>query len=154
MEKMLKYCFLLFLAIPISCSSAGNSIAQVTSNIYDIIGEQSISLSDCLSQQEDHYVVYFYSDTCSTCLRIKERVVSFAHDNIVKTYFLDTQKPENEFQKCTINELVVGVDNINDLYVAGTPTIIEVKDGTTTSNVAGEDKCLELLETLTEYKKS
>ena len=149
MKKMLRFFSLLFVAIPLSCSSAGSSSVQSTSNIYDIIDRQSISLADCLSQPENHYVVYFYSDTCASCQRIKESVVTFANSSVVKTYFLDTQKPENNIQKCSIDELIVGVNNVSDLYIAGTPTLLEVKDGVTVSNVGGEINCLDLLETFT-----
>ena len=148
MKTLFKICTLMLLISPASCSSTSIASFQATSNIYDVIERQNVSLEDCLSQPENHYIVYFYSNTCSSCQRIKEHVVTFANLDVIKTYFLDTLKPENTFQKCSIDELVVGVDNVNDLYIAGTPTIIEVKDGITTSNVAGENDCLSLLETL------
>ena len=150
MKTVLKICSLLFVAIPISCSQSNSSNVKPTSNIYDIVSEQNIFLADCLSQSEKHYLVYFYSDSCSSCLNMKDVVVSFANSNIVKTYFVDTQRQENKIQICPIDELKVWVDDVNDLYIAGTPTIIEVKSGITVSNVAGESECLNFLETFSE----
>lgn len=148
MKNSLKIIPLLFLSTLISCSNSDSKNTLSTLNAYNIVEKQSILIDDCLSQSEDHYVVYFYSDTCSSCLSIKDKVVSFANLGVVKTYFLDAQKQEKNIQVCSAEEIRVWVDDVKDLYIVGTPTIIEVKTGITISNVAGEDDCLNLLESL------
>ena len=145
----LKVCSLLFALSAISCTPQTTSSSIISSSNYDdIIDKQSVSLTECLSQEEEHYLVYFYSPTCTPCSEIKGDVVSFAVDNVVKTYFLNTKESGNEIQKCSADEVVVGVDDVADLYIVGTPTLVEVKNGTTTSNVAGKNKCLNLLNQL------
>lgn len=145
----LKLCSLLFAISAVSCTPQTTSSSVISSSNYDeIIERQSVSLAECLSKEEEHYLVYFYSSTCTPCSEIKGDVVSFAMDNIVKTYFLNTKEPGNEIQKCSAEEVVVGVNDVSNLFIVGTPTLVEVKNGTTTSNVAGKSKCLNLLNEL------
>ena len=115
---------------------------------YKIIEEQSISWADCLSQKENHYLVFFHSETCATCQEMKGDVTSFACENILKTYFVDIDKPGNKINKCTLEEVTVGVSNVDDFKIAGTPTLIEVEEGITIANAPGKEKCLELLNSL------
>ena len=146
MNIRLKICILPLLVFMASCHPQTQS--KSSSLDYGIMERQSISWAECLSQQEDHYLVFFHSETCSSCQEIKGDVISFASENICKTYFLDIDKPGNEISKCSVDEIVVGVDNINDFKIAGTPTIVEVQSGVTTANAPGKNKCLELLTSL------
>ena len=143
MKIGLKICFLPLLICMASCHPKTNG----KSASYDegIIERQSVSWAECLSQQEDHYLVFFHSETCSTCKEIRGDVLSFAYENIVKTYFLDIDKPGNEIQRCSIDEVEVGIDNIANFKIAGTPTIVEVENGVTIAHAPGKDRCLELL---------
>ena len=75
-------------------------------------------------------------------------MVSFALDDIVKMYFVDIDKPGNEIQKCSLDEVTTGVSDIDDFKIAGTPTIVEVQNGVTTKNAPGKNKCLDLLNDL------
>lgn len=145
MNHKLKLCFLPLIAFMTSCKPQAGSSSSID---YKIMERQSISWAECLSQAEPQYLVFFHSNTCASCQEIKGDVVSFATSNIVKTYFVDIDKPGNEIQKCSVDEIVVGADRIEDFYIAGTPTIVEVENGRTTVNAAGKSKCLELLETL------
>ena len=132
-----------------SCHPGTNSGSSISaSNPYDVMINQATSWNECLSQEEAHYLVYFYSETCSPCKQIKGDVIAFANLNVVKTYFVDTAKPENTIQKCSAEEVEVGVSDVADLYIVGTPTLIEVRDGATVSNVAGQNKCLNLINSL------
>ena len=149
MKSGLKICSLLFALFIVSCTpDAGNGSSSGGSKTYDIMAEQATSWNECLSQQEEHYLVYFYSPTCNPCQEIKGDVVSFASSNQVKTYFVDTSLPENKIQKCSQEEIVLGVSDVTNLYILGTPSLVEIQNGSTTSNVGGKSKCLELLNTL------
>ena len=149
MKTGLRILSLLFTLSMASCVPQTNSgSSNGISDAYNIIDRQATSWNDCLSQSEDHYLVYFYSDTCNPCNEIKWDIVMFANSDVVKTYFVDTAKPENKIQKCSADEVVVGVSDVADLYIVGTPTLIEVKEGATVSNVAGQSKCLGLINSL------
>ena len=133
------------LAAVLLASCSNNASNKQSSSAFDIAKEQEINLVDCLSQKEEQYLVFFHSETCSKCQQIIGDVIEFANANIVTTYFLDIKKAGNEIQTCTADELVLGVDNVDDLRILGTPTIIKVENGTTVANVAGKEKCLTFL---------
>ena len=69
--------------------------------------EQLDSFVDTYNQEEDVYLVYFYSETCPACQRIKSEVLRFADDNNadVPVYFVDLAKvslPAN------VNDILTG----------------------------------------------
>ena len=121
-------------------SSNKNAIQE-----YGIISQQEINLADCLSQNEEDYLVFFHSETCGHCKEIIEDVIAFAESNIIKTYFLNVSKSENKVERCLRDEIEIGIDNVDDLKIVGTPTIVEVENGVTTANVAGKESCLAFL---------
>ncbi len=118
-------------------SSSKNAIEE-----YEIIHKQEIDLIDCLSQKEEEYLVFFHSETCGHCKEIIDDVVAFASSNIIKTYFLDVSKKENKIESCSLDEVENGIDQVENLKIVGTPTIIEVEKGITIANVAGKNACL------------
>ena len=128
----------------ISGSESKNAIQE-----YEIVTKQEISLCECLSQEEPDYLVFFHSDTCGHCKEIMEDVIRFAESNIMKMYFLNVGKDENKVGRCSADEITTGIDQVDDLRIVGTPTIMEVEDGITTMNVAGKDDCLKFLNELT-----
>ena len=133
-----------------SCSpSKSESTSKNAIQEYEIVSKQEINLSECLSQEEEQYLVFFHSDTCGHCKEIMEDVVLFASSNIMKMYFLNVAKTENRIDRCSLDEIEVGVDQVDDLKIVGTPTIMEIENGVTTMNVAGKDDCLKFLNELT-----
>ncbi len=63
---------------------------------------------------------YFYSYTCSACNRIKEEVLNFLiHQEI---YFLIIKS--DDFQYCHDDKISIGVNNIHDFRIEGTPTLM------------------------------
>jgi len=62
--------------------------------------EQLDSFIETVNQEEDVYLVYFYTETCPACQDIKNAVTAFANDNKydVPVYFVDLARvslPEN-----------------------------------------------------------
>lgn len=146
MSLRLHICSLLAAAMFVSCSPAQNEQSNKNASTeYEIPIELEIDLKDCLSQSESQYLIFFHSETCSHCKEIKGDVLSFVNDNILKVYFLDIKKPNNEVTICQKEEIVFGVGDYQDLKILGTPTIIKVENGVTTANVAGKEGCLTLI---------
>ena len=112
---------------------------------YGILKEQEIDWDDCLSQIEERYIVFFHSDTCGHCDEIMGDVLAFSHENITKTYFVDVNKNIDKIKTCSKEDLTIGVEDINDLAIIGTPSIIEVFEGMTIANVPGKESCLSFL---------
>lgn len=143
-----KLCILPFVltALFASCSPAESE--QMSKNAfsdYNVPTSQKIVWSDCLSQKEDHYLVFFYSETCTHCHEIMGDVLSFNEANILPMYFLDTKANDNKIPISNNIDLTIGVDNVDDLFIAGTPTIIEVENLIVKANVPGSDNCLAFL---------
>ena len=146
MTFRLHICSLLCVVAFTSCSPAqSEKLSKNASEEYEIVTKQRINLADIFQQEETEYLVFCHADTCSHCKEIIGDVIAFAQENIVKTYFLNVSIPTNKINKCSVNELTVGVSNYEDLYIAGTPTIIKVEDHLTTANIPGKDGCLTFL---------
>ena len=129
-----------------SCSPAKSE--QMSKNAfseYNINASQKIKWSDCLSQKEDHYLVFFYSETCSHCHEIMGDVLSFNEDKIVSMYFLDIKASDTKIPISSNIESTIGLSSIDDLFIAGTPSIVEVEKSVVKANIAGRDNCLTFL---------
>ena len=146
MNLIRNICSLLFTVALISCSPVQNgSSSDSKENEDEIISQQAILWDDCLSQEEDRYLVFFHSSTCNQCHEIMGDVVSFAKSNITKTYFLNIDNQMDKVRTCSREDLTIGAESVDDLAILGTPTIIEVEDGMTIANVPGKDMCLTFL---------
>ena len=129
-----------------SCSPAKSE--QMSKNAfseYNINASQKIKWSDCLSQKEVHYLVFFYSETCSHCHEIMGDVLSFNEDKIVPMYFLDIKASDTKIPISNNIESTIGLSSIEDLFIAGTPSIVEVEKSVVKANIAGRDNCLTFL---------
>ena len=137
---------LVLVAMFASCAPVRNEqMSKNTFDEYEILYTQQIKWSTVLSQNETNYLVFFYSETCPHCHEIMGDVLAFSESEILKTYFLDTKKSETKIPiKNEIDE-TIGTTDIDDLFIAGTPTIIEVDEGMVKANVPGKDECLTFL---------
>ena len=146
MNHRLRILPLLLTAMFASCTPATSE--QMSKNAFsehEIVIIQQIKWSTVLSQKESQYLVFFYSETCAHCHKIMGDVIAFSESEIVKTYFLDIKQSETKIPiKNEIDE-TIGVTSVNDLFIAGTPTIIEVEEGMVKANVPGKDQCLTFL---------
>lgn len=115
---------------------------------YNFEDKEHISWWDCLKQIEDHYLVFFYSETCTHCQEIKEDVLAFSNDNIVKMYFVNTREQEEKVPLDDDVDHTIGLSDLESFSIVGTPTIIEVTKWIITVNAAGKDNCLSLLNLL------
>ena len=129
-----------------SCSPAkSEQMSKNTFSEYNVPLDQKIVWSDCLSQKEDHYLVFFYSESCAHCHEIMGDVLSFYEANVLQMYFLDTKATDTKIPIGSNIDLTIGIDNANELFIAGTPTIIEVENWIVKANVPGSDNCLTFL---------
>ena len=153
MHFRLHICPLLLVAAFTSCSPANSEwSSENASKEYEIVTKQEISLENFFLQEEEDYLVFCHSDTCTHCKQIMGDVASFAEDNIKKTYFLNVSKDNNAIYRVPSDEITVGVSDLEELCYAGTPTIFEIVNGVTTVNIPGKDKCLTFLNELRKNK--
>ena len=145
---------LLITAMFTSCSPARSE--QMSKNAFSEFKEYThneIFWPDCLKQFDSHYLVFFYSPTCSHCEEIMEDVQAFSSSNIVNLYYLNIKDQDEKIPISNDIKMTIGVSDIVDLFIAGTPTILEVIDGQVNDNVAGKEACLTLLNELRLNKK-
>ena len=141
-----QFCPLIVVAMIASCTpKESQSSKQNASKEYGIVTDQEILLADCLSQEERNYIIFFHSDKCEHCKQIIDDVIEFAAENILKTYFVNIAKNENKIKICQPIDLTIGVTDVNELAIVGTPTIIEVEEGMTIANAPGKESCLMFL---------
>ena len=149
MNHKLRILPLLLVATFASCAPAKSE--QMSKNAFDeyeIVHTQQIKWSSVLSQIETNYLIFFYSETCPHCHEIMEDVIEFATAEILKTYFLDIKQSETKIPIKNEIDDTIGMTSIDELFIAGTPTIIEVEEGMVKTNVPGKDECLTLLNEL------
>lgn len=140
-------CPLVVAAVFASCSPAkSESLSKNASKEYGIIiNDLLIKWDDCLNQEESNYLVFVYSETCTHCHEIMGNVILFIEENIMKTYFVNKSDSANKINICPIDEVMVGIDEVDKLTIAGTPTLFEIEEGKTTANIFGSDACLTFL---------
>lgn len=103
-----------------------------------------ISWHDIFTQEENNYLVYFYSERCGHCNEIKQDVISFYLEDIYPMYFVCTDievvlGPKNS---------LVGIDNINDFYIFGTPFLLNLVDHKVDSYYGGASEVKEYISIL------
>ena len=91
---------------------------------YHEIKDKLIDWNYIFEQEENDYLVYFYSERCGYCNEIKQDIIKFYLAEIIPMYFV-----------CTDFDAVVGprgdltgVDNIDDFYIFGTPFLSRLKN--------------------------
>ena len=140
-------CPLVLVAVFASCSpvKSGSTNQNASKEYETIISDRTILWSDCLKQEEADYLVFIYSKTCLNCHEIMGDVTEFCLENIINVYFVDKANKDNEITICPIEKIEIGINDIDKLEIAGTPTLLRVNEGIVTANVAGKDPCLTFL---------
>ena len=126
-----------FLLLPLLVSSC-SEIEERPFRNYHEIKDRLISWNDVFNQEEDYYLIYYYSERCVHCNDIKQDVLYYYFNITTSMYFV-----------CTDYEIVVGpkedlrgIDNVDDFYIFGTPFITEIKDHIVLNYYAGTEEIL------------
>ena len=132
------------LSIPLitSCTPTEESIPQNKAfKQFQVVVDNSIKWPDILNQEENKYIIFFYSETCAYCHEMQEEVIDFATTCPLKTYFLDALENDVPID----SDKKIGVSNYEEASINGTPSILEVENATITANISGIDDCLTYL---------
>ena len=133
---------LLSISLITSCTPTEESAPQYKAfKEFQVVVDNSIKWPDILNQEENKYIIFFYSETCAYCHEMQSEVVDFAITCPLKTYFLDTSETQIPIDP----EKKIGVTNYEEASITGTPTILEVENATIIGNIAGIDDCLTYL---------
>ena len=140
----------LFMAVMFaSCSPAvSEQMSKNAFSEYEIVIDNQIIWSEIFKQKEDRYLVFFYSETCQHCHQIMGDVLAFSESEIIDMYYLNTRNQDIKIPINPATELTIGISVIDELFIAGTPTIIEIKNSVVINNIPGKDECLTFLNML------
>lgn len=141
---------LLFLATIFSISICG---CQMKSNEdsntnrqydYSDVEEKKIEWNELFSIEKESYLVYIYSPTCGHCNEIKQSVIEFAlqSDDFYFVLFAKEINVGNHIENS------IGADNIDEVVILGTPTLLVIRNHVLTDNIAGSSTILTTLTNL------
>ena len=149
MNLRLRILPVLLTAMFASCSTAvSEQMSKNAFSEYGIVQNNQIIWSEIFKQEEDRYLVFFYSETCNHCHQIMGDVIAFSQAEVVKTYYLNTKEQDIKISINPATELTIGMDTPDELFIAGTPTIMEIKNHCVKNNIPGKDECLTYLNML------
>ena len=133
---------LLSISLITSCTPSEESIPQYKSfKQFQVVVDNSIEWPNILNQEENNYIIFFYSETCAYCHEMQEEVIDFAITCPLKTYFLDAVENDVPID----SDKKIGVSNYEEASINGTPSILEVENATIVANISGIDDCLTYL---------
>ena len=99
---------------------------------YDLVEPAKIQWSDIFSQTQETYKVYFYSLQCGYCQELKETIISYYLEGKETLYFVCT----DEYAVFGVGD-IIGINKIDDFYILGTPSLVEITNSTVSNNYAG-----------------
>ena len=135
---MKKSMLALSLLLCIGCSPKEVENQEVKKELdYDLIESRKIKWIDIFEMNEDRYLVYFYSPYCGYCKQVKKDILNYYLLGKDEMYFVDTIEEEASYGRPA--EDVMGVNDINCFYIAGTPTLVEITKWTVTNLYVGLD---------------
>ncbi len=133
---------ILSICVLTACSQSENSSESFKAyKDFEVVANNSITWPEILNQEENSYIIFFYSETCAYCHEMQQEVIDFAITCPLKTYFLNTSENTVPIKE----NKVINVKNYEEASITGTPTILEVKEATIIDNIAGIDDCLTYL---------
>lgn len=124
----------LIIPLLILCSCSNQVEAKLHN--YDEIKDHLISWNEVFKQNEDDYLVYFYSETCGHCKELKQEIISFYLKDITLMYFVCTDIEAKYGPRANL----LGIDNITDFYIFGTPFLLRLTNHIVSSYYVGKEE--------------
>jgi len=102
----------------------------------------NINMSEIFAKEENDYLVYFFSSTCTACKQTNEYISAFIYyeqTNYIDIYFVDVSQ-----NKDLVADQEVTIISPDSYKVAYTPTLLAFTDGIA-SEFVGPEKIFEVL---------
>lgn len=110
---------------------------------YEDIENQKIVWRDLFNAEPSHYYVYAYSPYCGHCLEIRDGVIHYSRCGSIPLFFVEAS---DEIAFGSHIETTIGAVSIEQLWILGYPSLLEIKNGTLIANTAGSSKITEILQ--------
>ena len=88
------------------------------------------------------YFVYIYSISCGHCNQIKDDVLTFINKEKESFYLMEYSK---EIPTSNNVAETIGKEKVEEISILGTPTLLNISNGSLALNVAGEKEILDYL---------
>ena len=130
---LLSFLMIFALLIAVGCSNNSDNNTDLNNDYFAQYEYVKLNYGSLLNMQKEDevsgYYVYFYSNECHFCETIKDEVLSYLDNNIngVRLYLFEINS-KNAALLYDGSENMLGVSNVQDLKILGTPTIIYVEN--------------------------
>lgn len=123
------------------CSSSKVEAATPTktSRDYNEFADLYLEWKNLFSPAKSQYFVYIYSISCSHCNTIKQDVLAFVNE--YKDYCYLTEYTQDIKLSSNVSN-TIGKEKVEEVFILGTPTLIEISDKHVAVNIAGEKDIL------------
>lgn len=140
--------FLLLMPIIAGCSSQSREVVKADEQRaldYTDFKELELEWKNLFFPAKSQYFVYIYSPYCSHCDRIKKEVLTTIDEN--RDMFYLTKFTDDVETGFNVME-TIGKERIEEVYIMGTPTLIEISNHYVALNIAGEKEITDYLKLL------
>ena len=140
---MAKKHYLSFLILLGSCTENASIQEPLEEITIEYPSSSLIKWSNLFYQDFSCYFIYVFSYDCYYCNELKSKVISFSDSSRFPVYFCEYEKsiPIGHNVESTINK-----DNVEEVFIKGTPTLILVKDKSIVFNAAGKAEVSEMID--------
>lgn len=129
------------IATALLISSCGSNIEKEEVYDYEIALNSHIEWKSIFEQDEDYYLVYFYSYYCRYCQELKQEILQYYLLEKEIIYFVDVTDLKDIYY--TGGEEMIGVIDSEELKIKGTPTLIDIEWGAITDVCLGVNQIRE-----------
>ena len=119
----------------VSCPVQENSTPSINYS-YDQIETLLIPWGGLFEVEADHYMALVFSKSCQHCLAIEDTVVGYAlSETSTPLFFIEATAtiPKGKDIASTL-----GATSIDEMYILGWPSLLEIQNGTLVAHLAGE----------------
>ena len=143
MKKLFIVTVLTFILMSCSAQPSEKEKEEKPTLDYDLIEDRIIEWDDVFKQEENAYLVYFYSETCGHCKAIKQDVLTYYLKNEEIMYFV--KNPDKDEYFAPTSYKIIGISTIEDLRIYGVPGLLEIVEHEILNYHFGEKQILDYL---------
>lgn len=115
--------------------------SQNTIYSYVDVKDKHLTYENIFLLTNSHYFIYVYSGGCYVCASIKQDIINYSlkHENFYFLLYCHEFVPTSEdFDQSSI----LGASKNSEIYLIGTPTMLEIKEGKISEYYLGMEKIL------------
>ena len=139
-----KVCTLIIALFLVSCNKSNEvKISEINQYDYKDIIQLIINKEEIFSFANDSYYVYFYKENCSHCNSIKQTIIGEALIRKDIYFFDDTA---DILKVKDLKNPIIGISKSEDIFIYGTPMLINVEYGAISSFYLGTEQIINFLD--------